>query len=300
MPVLMRVEGQVDVAQPARVDRRGAHALVVAPGELGDAPGRRARRRRRARPPGRAVRTESRRRCAARGNWTLCPPTQRVWPGREGDLGACVAKETDETIPTVASTTPRCTTIPPEDRPSSPRHVRRAALAGRAEVAAERAQRRPGGDDGEEVRDERAERRAHRRPRGPRRAPVPANALTRTRRHTTQPSTWRQPEDRGDRHEEEHAQGDGDRDRVEVGGPDGHRRVLDRLVREREDGPEQDDGGEADEQHVVRDERALAADRLVDRRPASGAGRRARRAARGPRRRRARRSRAGSARASTS
>ena len=102
------------------------------------------------------------------------------------------------------------------------------------------------------------------KPRTPRPCSTPTQAGTARRCHRTAPLILRQLKHRRHRHEEQQGQADRDGDRVEEGRADGHLLLGDRLVEEREDGAEQHDEGEADEQDVVEQERALPPERRVD------------------------------------
>ena len=167
-------------------------------------------------------------------------------------------------IPTASSTTPRCTTMPPLARPTRPAPPPDVPGARRAHRQHEGAGRpwRPPWRRGRS-------RRAWPMPRRPNAThtttvSTPIHAGMARRCHSTAAAHLAPAEHGRHRHQEEQGQADRDGHRVEEGRADRHLLLGDRLVEQREDGAEQDDEGEADEQHVVEEEGALPTERRVD------------------------------------
>ena len=173
------------------------------------------------------------------------------------------------------TTTPMWTTMPPLARPTRPRHPASAARAGAAPAG--RAVRQAPRTDSTRARPAEAAANAPRPKASSGSIPwmppttqatttsTPMAAGTARRPRMTSADDLRHGSAGATAIRNSSAETERDDQPVEVGGADGHLgAAVERLVEEGEDGAEQDDEGEEDEQEVVGQEGAFAADGRVD------------------------------------
>ena len=183
-------------------------------------------------------------------------------------------------MPTASRTTPRCTTMPPLARPTSPRHQPTCRVRA---ARTDRTSARAGGGRGhgaEAEPDQRGRRRAAPAATHTTTVPTPIHTGTASRCHSTAPLILRQLSTGATAMRNSSARPTGTATVLKNGRAHGHLLLGQRLVEERVHGPQQHDEGEADEQDVVEQERPLTPERRVDPTRASATGRRARRSAR--------------------